>query len=71
MPTSIYPSSMLARRVGEYRTLLKLDEPAKRPGAQDHASFVFWILASVIIYLIAVAPLLMTSLLIDLWIFWR
>jgi len=63
-----FSDEILKHKVGEYRDHLLLNTKPASPTARDVFAFALWILISIIVYLIAVAPLWIPILLIFIWI---
>jgi len=63
-----FSDEILKHKVGEYRDHLLLNTKPASPTARDIFAFALWILISIIVYLIAVAPLWIPILLIFIWI---
>jgi len=63
-----FSEEILDQKVGEYRKYLRLEQPEREPTVIDKTAFVFWMLASVVVYLIAICPVWVSALLIGLWI---
>ena len=67
-----FSDELLRGQVGDYRERLGLVRSSERaPGLIDHIAFVFWVFASVITYLGAVAFAFLPLILIAIWILWR
>jgi len=63
-----FSDEILKHKVGEYRDHLLLNTKPASPTARDIFAFALWILISIIVYLIAIAPLWIPILLIFIWI---
>jgi hypothetical protein len=66
-----FSEEILDHKVGEYRKYLNLDQAERRATVTDRMAFAFWVLASVVVYLVAVSPVWVPVLLIGLWILSR
>jgi len=66
-----FDDELLGGRVGDFRERLGLEKPSEPPGFIDHVAFVFWVIASVITYLVAVMLTVLPLILIAFWILWR
>jgi len=66
-----FDDDILDHQVGEYRRELLLDTASRRVNLHDITAFATWVIASAIVYLIAVSPIWLAALLITLWILWR
>jgi ubiquinone biosynthesis protein Coq4 len=66
-----FTDEILEHRVGEYRRLLDLERAPGKPTLYDQMIFVIWIIISMVSYLVAVAPVWLTIVLIALWVLWR
>src|SRR5690349_21340358 len=66
-----FSDDILDHQVGEYRHELLLDSASRRVNLHDITAFATCVIASVIVYLIAVSPIWLAALLIALWILWR
>jgi hypothetical protein len=58
----VWDETILARRVGEVRRRLSLDESGARPAPGDRSAFAFWAACSLLIYAAAGAALLVPPL---------
>jgi len=63
-----FSDEILEHKVGEYRDHLLLNTKPASPTARDIFAFALWVLISITVYLIAVAPLWIPIVLIFIWI---